>query len=233
MAAIKVHGLAFSTAAMRVLAVLHEKDLEFELVPVNMATGEHKKEPFLSLNMLSSKQHINALLPVYLQPFGQIPAFEDGDLKMFESRAITQYLAHTYKDRGTELLFAEPKKMAEMSVWQEVEAQKYDPVAAKLCFQLFYKRMLGMGEPDEALAEELQVSLGKVLDVYEARLAGSKYMSGDHFGLADLHHLPTVNCLMGTPAKAVFEARPNVSRWVADILARPAWAKVLAMQNSS
>ncbi|MQM11119.1 hypothetical protein Taro_044026 [Colocasia esculenta] len=216
MAAIKVHGVPFSTATMRVLAVLHEKDLEFELVPVNMAAGEHKKEPFLSLN-----------------PFGQVPAFEDDDVKMFESRAITQYLVHTYKDQGTELLFAERKKMAEMSVWQEVEAQKFDPVASKLCFQLFFKRTLGMGEPDEAAVAELQESLGKVLDVYEARLTGSKYMSGDQFGIADLHHQPVVHYLVGTPAKAVFESRPNVSRWVADILARPAWAKVLAMQNSS
>ena len=216
MAAIKVHGLPMSTATMRVLAVLHEKGLEFELVPVDMAAGAHKQEPFLSLN-----------------PFGQVPAFEEGDLKMFESRAITQYLAHAYKDRGTELLFAERKKLAEMSVWQEVEAHKFDPEASKLCFQLVYKRMLGMGEPDEAAVAELQESLGKVLDVYEARLGGSKYMSGDQFGLADLHHQPIVHYLMGTPAKVVFESRPNVARWAADILSRPAWAKVLAMQSSS
>jgi len=51
MAAIKVHGIALSTATQRVLATLHEKELEFELVPVDMKAGEHKKEPFLSLNV--------------------------------------------------------------------------------------------------------------------------------------------------------------------------------------
>lgn len=51
MAVLKVHGVPFSAPAMRVLAVLQEKGLEFEFVPVDMAAGEHKKEPFLSLNV--------------------------------------------------------------------------------------------------------------------------------------------------------------------------------------
>ncbi|GMN71632.1 hypothetical protein TIFTF001_054627, partial [Ficus carica] len=66
MATIKVHGLTMSGATRRVLVCLYEKDLDFELVPVNMSTGAHKQEPFLSLN-----------------PFGQIPAVEIGDLQLF------------------------------------------------------------------------------------------------------------------------------------------------------
>jgi glutathione S-transferase len=41
MAPIKVHGLPYSTATQRVLATLYEKELEFELVPVDMKAGEH------------------------------------------------------------------------------------------------------------------------------------------------------------------------------------------------
>lgn len=53
MAVIKVHGVPMSTAAARVIACLYEKGLEFDLVPVDMRSGEHKKEPFLSLNVSS------------------------------------------------------------------------------------------------------------------------------------------------------------------------------------
>ncbi|KAF7847158.1 hypothetical protein BT93_L3273 [Corymbia citriodora subsp. variegata] len=198
----KVHGSVFSTAAMRVLIALHEKDLEFEFVPVDMRAGEHKKEHFLALN-----------------PFGQVPAFEDGDLKLFESRAITQYIAHVYNDKGAPLV-CEGKPMATVGVWMEVEAHQFDPVASKLQWELVYKSMFGMAT-DAAV----------VLDVYEARLGQSKYLGCDCFTLADLHHIPTLSNLMGTPLKELFEARPKVSAWAADIMGRPAWAKVLAMRN--
>ncbi|XP_048130292.1 glutathione S-transferase-like [Rhodamnia argentea] len=208
----KVYGAVFSTAAMRVFAALYEKDLEFELVPVDMRAGEHKKEHFLAIN-----------------PFGQVPAFEDGDVKLFESRAITQYIAHVYAGKGTPLVY-EGKPMATVGVWMEVEAHQFDPLASKLQWELVYKPKFGMAT-DAAVVEENEPKLAKVLDVYEARLSQSKYLGCDYFTLADLHHLPTMTNLMGTPLKKLFDARPKVSAWAADIMARPAWAKVLAMRN--
>ncbi|CAI0394357.1 unnamed protein product [Linum tenue] len=148
MAAIKVHGSPFSTASQRVFATLYEKDVDFEFVNVDMRTGEHKKEPFLSLN-----------------PFGQVPAYQEGDLTLF------------------------------------------------------------------AAVEANEAKLTKVLDVYEARLSKSKYLGGDQFTLVDLHHLPNLQCLIGTPTKKLLDSRPKVSAWIADITGRPAWAKVLAMQK--
>ncbi|KAL0459646.1 UNVERIFIED_CONTAM: Glutathione S-transferase PARB [Sesamum latifolium] len=197
--AIKVYGSLISPAVIRVFACLNEKELEFEFVPVDMGAGQHKKEPYLSLN-----------------PFGQIPAFEDGDLKLFESRAVNQYIAHAYADKGNPLTYQDPKKMAMVSVWMEVEAQKYDPPAAKLAWEVAIKPLFGMST-DDAIAEEQEAKLAKVLDVYEARLAQSKYLGGDSFSLADLNHLPTMSYLMGTHLKAVVDARPHVSSWYADI----------------
>ncbi|KAJ6710471.1 GLUTATHIONE S-TRANSFERASE F6-RELATED [Salix koriyanagi] len=117
----KVHGSVISTATQRVLACLNEKELEFEFIPVNMAVGEHKKDSFLAIN-----------------PFGQVPAFEQGDLKLFESRAITQYIAHGYAEKGTTLIIP-GRPMATLSVWMEVEAHQFDPVASKLNWELFFQ----------------------------------------------------------------------------------------------
>ncbi|KAL5983824.1 hypothetical protein ACLOJK_017919 [Asimina triloba] len=64
---LKLYGLPMSTAAARVMACLHEMGVEFELVPVNMGEGEHKQPPYLATK----------------NPFGQIPALEDGDLTLF------------------------------------------------------------------------------------------------------------------------------------------------------
>lgn len=216
MAAIKVHGAAYSTAAMRVLATLHEKDLDYELLHVDMLSGQHKKEPYVSYN-----------------PFGQVPAFEDGDLKLFESRAITRYISQQYADMGTALGFADPKKQAVSNLWIEVEAHHFDPNAQKLNFELSVKpKILGL-ETDQAVVAEYEPKFEKVLDVYEERLSVAKYLGGDSFTLADLHHLPTVQYLLGTSAKRLFESRPRVNAWVADITSRPSWIKVVDLRNQA
>lgn len=49
--AIKVHGHPISGSTQRVLATLAEKGLDYEFVFVDLATGQHKTEPFVSLNV--------------------------------------------------------------------------------------------------------------------------------------------------------------------------------------
>jgi len=210
--AIKVYGSPGSTATLRLRACLAEKDLDYEYIKIDMGKKEHKHPDFLSRN-----------------PFGQVPVFEDGDLKLFESRAITQYVAHTYADKGTDLVIKDPKKMAIVAVWIEVESQKFEPATSKLAWELVLKPKFGM-TTDDAVVEEFEKKLEQVLDVYESRLSKSKYLGGDSFTLADLHHLPNLKYLMGTKAKRLFDARPHVTAWANDILSRPAWVKAFSSQ---
>ncbi|KAL0420011.1 UNVERIFIED_CONTAM: Glutathione S-transferase [Sesamum radiatum] len=196
--AIKVHGSPLSPAAQRVLLALEEKDLEYEFVLVDLRSGEQKKEPFISINLIPCS----------------------------ESRAISKYISHAYADKGTPLIHQDPKKQAIIGVWLEVEAHRFDAVGQKLNFELLIKAFKGL-TTDEAAVEQLQGDLGKVLDVYEARLGKFKYLAGDEYTLADLHHLPLINNLFKTKVKALFDERPHVSAWCADLLARPAWQKVL------
>ncbi|XP_074278970.1 glutathione S-transferase-like [Silene latifolia] len=211
--AIKVHGSPNSTATLRVVAALHEKEIDFEFVTVDMRSGAHKTPQYLALN-----------------PFGQVPALEDGDIILFESRAITKYIASAYESQETPLLNKDKKQLADLAIWSEVEAHQFDPVGSKLAWELFYKGLFGM-QTDAAAVEENEAKLVKVLDVYEARLAQSKYLAGDSFTLADLHHLPALHYLSGTKVKSLFDERPHVSAWCKDILARPSWEKALALQK--
>lgn len=48
---VKVYGMPRSTCTLRVLAALSEKDVDFELVFVNLMKGEHKQPPFLALQV--------------------------------------------------------------------------------------------------------------------------------------------------------------------------------------
>ncbi|CAH1431718.1 unnamed protein product [Lactuca virosa] len=205
----KVYGSMISTATLRVLVCLAEKDIDFELIHVDLASGEHKKPHLLSIN-----------------PFGQIPAVEDGDFKLIESRAIMQYIERTYVKQGTDLISKEPKKAAEQSVWMEVESQKFEPATTRLVWELCMKRLLFGEKENQAVVKVKEEALGNLLDVYEGRLTENKYLGGDSFSMADLYHVPVIKFLMGTQTKKVFDARPHVSAWITDILSRPSCLKV-------
>ena len=81
-----LYGGARSRAAM-VRWYLGEKGIACTFVPLDMAAGEHRREPFTTIN-----------------PFGTVPARVDGSLsgpdgqplRLFESGAILQHLAEQH-----------------------------------------------------------------------------------------------------------------------------------------
>lgn len=212
MAPFKLHGIVGSTNANRVVAVLNELDLDYELVTVDLLTGAHKNPDYLAFN-----------------PFGQLPAFEDGDIKLFESRAIARYLAANYRGSGPDLLKSGNKaESAAVEVWLEVESQDFNPPASLLVFELLIKYLLFKKGPDEAVVQAQEEKLGKVLDIYEKRLSESKYLAGDEFTLADLNHAPYLYALSKTTHAGLVTSRPHVSAWWDEISGRPAWKKIVA-----
>ncbi|KAK9058741.1 hypothetical protein SSX86_023583 [Deinandra increscens subsp. villosa] len=213
---VTVYGPPLSTAVSRVLVCLLEKDVPFQLVPVSMAKMEHKKPDFIKM-----------------QPFGQVPAFQDDDITLFESRAICRYIAEKYPTQGTAGLYGtNPLVKASIDQWLEAESQSFNPPSSVLTFQLVFAPRMKLKQ-DEALIKLNEGKLVKVLDVYENRLGSSRYLAGDEFSLADLSHLPNTQFLVDKTDRAeLFTSRKNVSRWWSEISTRPAWKKVVEMQNA-
>ncbi|KAF8648692.1 hypothetical protein HU200_064742 [Digitaria exilis] len=207
MAPLKLYGMVLSPNVVRVATVLNEKGLDFEIVDVDLRTGAHKQPDFLALN-----------------PFGQIPALEDGDEVVYESRAINRYIATKYKSSGADLVPTTPS--AKMEVWLEVESHHFHPNASPLVFQLLVKPILG-STPDPEVVDKHASQLAKVLDVYEAHLAKNKYLAGDEFTLADANHMAYLLFLSKTPKASLVNERPHVKAWWEDIAARPAFKKTI------
>ncbi|KAL6183809.1 PREDICTED: glutathione S-transferase F13-like [Fragaria vesca subsp. vesca] len=206
---LKLHGLALSTCTARVTTAIYEKGQEFELIPVNLTTGEHKQSGFLAKN-----------------PFGQIPALEDGDLTLFESRAIASYVAEKYKDSGSDLIrHNNLKEAALVKVWSEVEAQTFHPVISTIVHQHLILPLFGQ-QPDQAVIDANLEKLKNILNVYDARLKSSKYLAGDFFSIADLNHFPYLFYFMRSPWTSVVNDRPHVKAWWEDISSRPSFKKV-------
>ncbi|KAJ3689760.1 hypothetical protein LUZ61_018924 [Rhynchospora tenuis] len=216
MTSVTVYGAPFSPAVSRVLACLYEKDVDFKLAPVDMAKGQHKSPDFLKL-----------------QPFGQVPAFQDELATVFESRAICKYICNKYPEKGNQNLIGgrDGGLLARTSVdqWLEAEGQSFNPPSSALVFQLAFAPMFGFKQ-DPAAIEQNEAKLANVLDVYDRRLGESKFLAGDDFTLADLVHLPNGHILV-SKKEDLFLSRKNVGRWWEEISARPSWKKVVEMQN--
>jgi glutathione S-transferase len=80
---IRLYRNPLSGHAHRAELFLSLLDLPFETIDVDLVRGEQKKPEFLALN-----------------PFGQVPVIQDGDVTLADSNAILTYLALRYDDSG-------------------------------------------------------------------------------------------------------------------------------------
>ncbi|CAN7140896.1 unnamed protein product [Brassica rapa subsp. narinosa] len=208
---VKLYGQVTAACPQRVLLCLLEKEIEFEIVHIDLDTLEQKRPEHL-----------------LRQPFGQVPAIEDGDFKLFESRAIARYYATKYADQGTNLLGTSLEHRAIVDQWADVEVGYFNVLVHPLVMNLVIKPRLGE-ECDTALVEELKVKLGVVLDIYDNQLASNRFLAGDEFTMADLTHMPAMGYLMRTDINQIVKDRANMNRWWEEVTARPAWKKLMKM----
>nr|5F07_A Chain A, Putative glutathione S-transferase family protein [Populus trichocarpa] len=207
---VKVYGPAVAVCPQRVMACLLEKGVEFDLVHVDLDSGEQKLPEFL-----------------LKQPFGQVPVVEDGDFKLFESRAIIRYYAAKYEDRGPNLLGNTLEEKALVDQWLEIEAHNFNDLVFNIVFQVVILPRIGQ-QGDSELVRTYEEKLEKVLDVYEKRLSKSKYLAGDSFTLADLSHLPATRYLVNEAGLGhLVKDRKKLNAWWEDISSRPAWKKLM------
>ncbi|KAG8045129.1 hypothetical protein GUJ93_ZPchr0008g12389 [Zizania palustris] len=212
--AMKVFGQPMSTNVARVLVCLEEAGVKYEVVPVDFATAEHKSPEHTSRN-----------------PFGQVPALQDGDLVLFESRAISRYVLR--KNSSELLKEGSLGDSARVDVWLEVESHHFDRPMAVIIYQCLVLPVYFGGKTDEKIVEENLETLRKTFRVYEDRLSRSTYLAGDFISLADLSHFPTAYYLLATPHAGMLDEFPRVKAWIDGMLARPAVIKVIEMMKAS
>ncbi|KAF9499089.1 glutathione S-transferase-like protein [Pleurotus eryngii] len=192
---LKLYGSPGSTCTKKVATVLIELNVPFELVPIDMMKREHKAPQYL-------EKH----------PFGKVPYIDDGGFILYESRAISRYLATKYSGQGTQLIPKDLQTWARFEQAASVEVCNFDPYASGIVAERYFKPMLGQA-PDEERVKGLIEKLNASLDAYDIILSKQKFLGGDEFTLADLFHLPFGSLLPTSGVNAIQE-RPNVKRQV-------------------
>ncbi|KAI8819113.1 glutathione S-transferase III [Fimicolochytrium jonesii] len=207
-----LHGPAYSTCAQRVSIVLREKNVPFELRPVDLFKGEHK-----------TPEHLKR------QPFGQVPYLEDDGFFLYESRAIALYIAKKYASQGPDLYPTSLQKSALVDQWISLETAHFTQHASVIVYELIFKALFQPGaSPDQAKVAEHKKKLESVLDVYEKELSGRDYLAGGELSVADLFHLPYGVKLFDAGLGGLIEGRPNVKKWWERLTARQSWKDTLA-----
>ena len=154
-----------------------------------------------------------------LQPFGQIPTYEEGDLALFESGAIILHIAETH----TGLLPADADARARAIAWMFAAKSTVEPVIVERETAILFER-------DKAWNEERLPMLGDRvrarLDALSKRLGDADWLDGA-FSAGDLL---MINVLRRPAGRPIAEEFPNLAAYIARGEARPAFKRAFDAQ---
>jgi glutathione S-transferase len=190
--AIKIYGSAMSRAA-RVMWCAKELGLPYEHIDV--AWDSLKKPEFLAIN-----------------PNGKVPGFQDGNLTLFESLAITLYLAKKY---GTgELYPTNIEDEARTLQWTLWAATEIEPL-------LIESLLCKFGILSDTASAKAKADRAKTpLQILDNHLANREWMIGSKFSITDLNVASVVS--FAKYGDVDISYAPNVVAWLDRCLARSA-----------
>ena len=149
-------------------------------------------------------------------PLGRVPVLEDGDITLFESGAIVDYIFERHQNGGLKPAADSPLFPNYLQWFHYCEGMVMPPVNTIVVQTV----LLPPDRRDETALGQAQRLLTKALEPVEAALAGKEYLIGDFSG-ADimLGHA----CFMSNRLGCVSEAMPNLQGYVKRIADRPAF----------
>jgi glutathione S-transferase len=196
----RLHGFPMSPNTRRARLVLEECGVEYEFVNVDLMTGEQRKPPYSGLN-----------------PTMRVPTLVDGELQLWESNAILEYLAalHPEKDLGPK----NPRERAELSRWMFMNAAHLSPAQAHI---FAHSIRLPEDQRIPKMVENGRAEVARSLGPLNEHLTGREYIL-DRFTIGDIAIAASLS--MAPMLGIDLSAYPAISAWLARIQARPSWKK--------
>ncbi|PCD69880.1 glutathione S-transferase family protein [Rhizobium phaseoli] len=175
--------------------------------------GEPYEVRLLSFKAMKEPAHLA------LQPFGQIPTYEEGDLTLFESGAIIFHIA----ERHAGLLPDDGNARARAIAWMFAALNTVEPPIVDHSLT----RILERDQPwYEQRLRAVEESIRKRLDSLSTRLGDGEWLDGP-FSAGDLL---MVSVLLRLRSSNILDAYPNLAAYVARAEARPAYQRAFAAQ---
>ncbi len=154
-----------------------------------------------------------------LQPFGQIPTYQDGDLTLFESGAIVHHIALNHPG----LLPEDADGKARALAWMFAALATVQPPVVEFGMASLFERDKPWFQDRQPVLEQ---SVRTRLDQLSARLGEADWLDGA-FSAGDL---VMVVVLRRLGASGIVADYPNLAAYVARAEARPAFQRAFADQ---
>ncbi|WP_159586556.1 glutathione S-transferase family protein [Chelativorans xinjiangense] len=202
MAKPRLLGADYSVYVRIARLVLMEKGVDHELVPVDVFSKDGVPAWYLD--------H---------QPFGRIPAFEDGDFRLFETAAISRYIDEAFP--GPALQPSDVRQRARMSqIISILDAYAY----RTLVWDIYVERVSKRREGKTTDAAKVAAALPKAatcLRVLSRLKSGGVWLCGERLTLADLHAAPIFAYFArAEEGRALLNEHPDLAAWWTNISAR-------------
>jgi glutathione S-transferase len=159
-----------------------------------------------------------------IQPFGQVPVFEEGDLTMFESGAIVLHIA----ERSNALMPADASARAETRSWMFAALSSVEPPIAMLNL-IDRQPPPAVDRAKEIRAAVVERTQGR-LDRLVAFLGDREHLVAGRFTAADLLMTTVLRFLRTTD---LVTKRPSLDAYRLRCEARPAFKKALEAQMAA
>jgi len=203
---LRIYGIA-RTRAFRALWIANELALPYEHVPVEIGDAGARRSEYLALN-----------------PNGRLPAIEDDGFVLWESLAITLYLAkkHSLGRLYPATLEGEAKAW-QWSFWAVQEVDRGVNIWS------LHALRLPAAERDAARRAEALKVIDAPFRVLDGALAKTRHLLGDDFTVADLN----VAAVISRAIEMDLTAMPHLSAWLRDCLDRPAARAALSLRAAA
>ena len=207
MSTLVIYGPPLSRAS-RVIWMAEELGLSYEVRTEGFAGRGRSDAAFLALN-----------------PNASVPVIDDDGFVLWESFAITLYLARKH---GGPLAPASPEEEALTTRWSLWAATEVETDALDIAL---HRAGLPEAVRDPERARRAAHRLHHPLDALESVLGGSPFLVGDRFMVADLNVASVLGWARADPE--LLAARPRIAAYLKAATARPAFQALRQQQKGA
>ena len=198
---LKVH-FAPNSRAGRIIWLMEELELEYE---VNVM-------PFSKEGLKSDEHRARHAL-------GRVPVLEDGEVMIFESGAIIEYVLTRHKEGGLKPKTDSPEFPYYLQWFHYCEGMVMPPMNTIVVHTV----LLPPDRRDETVLGQAQRLLTRALEPINEALEGKDYLIGDFSG-ADI--MLGHSCYMSNRMGCVTDEMKNIKAYVERLSSRPAFLKM-------